>query len=213
MSNRWWIYQQERFPLLTNGILILVFCLSVMLFSALQQEQFALPSLLRIGGACVSVMILFFQLRVADEFRDDEVDRNYRPERPGPRGLVSLHELAVMAYAGAAVQFAIALSIDVGLVPILAAMWLYLALMTRAFRVPERSPAAKLAYSFGHVLIMPMIAFYASAFDWLCACRAAPQGLLWVLALSFCCGPAIELGRKMRVAENAQSGVETCSAR
>lgn len=212
MNYRWWIYQKERFPLLPNGILILVFCLSLMLFSSLQHDTFALPPLSRIAGAFVSVLILFLQLRIADEFKDFDVDSRYRPERPVPSGLVGLRELAAIAYAGAAVQFVIAVSIDVGLVPVLVGVWLYLGLMTREFFVPERLRAAPLAYLFSHMLIMPLIAFYASAFDWLCDCRAMPQGLGWMLVLSFCCGLVIELGRKIRAREHERMGVETYSA-
>ena len=43
MTNRWWIYQKERFPVFAHGPLVVVFCLAVMLFSALQQEQSVLP--------------------------------------------------------------------------------------------------------------------------------------------------------------------------
>ena len=212
MSNRWWIYQKERFPLFAHGALILVFCLSVMLFSSLQQEQFEMPSLLRLGGAMISTVILFFQLRVADEFKDFEIDCQFRPQRPVPRGLVSLRELGTIAYLGAACQFAVALYVDVGLIPILVAVWLYLALMTREFFVPEWLRRTPMVYLFSHMLIMPMVAFYVSAFDWLCDCRAMPQGLFWLLALSFCCGLVLELGRKIRIPEHERTGVETYSA-
>ena len=137
MTNRWWIYQRERFPIFAHGPLIIIFCMAVMFFSALQQDQFVLPDLVRICAAVVTTLILFFQLRVADEFKDFEIDSKYRPERPVPRGLVTLHELARLAYAGAAIQFLIAVFIDVGLLPILAAVWAYMALMTKEFFAPE----------------------------------------------------------------------------
>ncbi len=77
MTNRWWIYQKERFPIIAHGPLIVIFCLAVMLFSALQQEQFVLPDIIRISGAVISTLILFFQLRVADEVKDFEIDLMY----------------------------------------------------------------------------------------------------------------------------------------
>ena len=212
MNNRWWTYQRERFPLLAHAPLILAFCLSVMLFSALQQGEFKMPALLRISGAFVSTLILFFQLRVADEFKDRDIDRKYRPHRPVPRGLVGLRELATIAYCGAAVQFAIALYIDVGLVPLLVAVWIYLGLMTREFFAADWLRRTPIAYLLSHMLIMPMIAFYVSAFDWLCDCRGVPGGLGWLLALSFFCGLILELGRKIRLPEHEQRGVETYSA-
>ncbi len=212
MTNRWWIYQKERFPVFAHGPLIVIFCLAVMLFSALQQQQFILPDIVRIAGAVISTLILFFQLRVADEFKDFEIDSKYRPERPVPRGLVQLQELAKLAYLGAAIQFLIALLVDIGLLPILAAVWAYLALMTKEFFAPEWLRKHPAIYLVSHMLIMPLIAFYISAFDWLCVCRAMPQGMLWILSVAFFCGLVLELGRKIRIPRLEREGVETYSA-
>ncbi len=210
MTNRWWTYQKERFPIFAHGPLVLVFCLAVMFFSALQQG-IELPDIARIAGAVISTLILFFQLRVADEFKDFDLDSRYRPHRAVPRGLVSLNELGKLAFAGAAIQFLIAATIDFGLIPILIGVWAYIGLMTREFFVPEwllRNPAI---YLVSHMLVMPMIAFYVSTFDWLVDCRDLPQGLGWLLLLSFCCGLVLELGRKIKVPASERTGVETYS--
>lgn len=212
MTNRWWIYQQERFPVFAHGPLVIVFCLSVLLFSALQQQAGNMPALYQIAGAVISTLILFFQLRVADEFKDFEIDSRYRPQRAVPRGLVTLRELATLAYLGAAIQFAIAIYIDVGLVPILAVVWAYMALMTKEFFAPawlQRHPAA---YLFSHMLVMPLIAFYVSAFDWLCVCKDMPAGIGWLLTLSFTCGLVLEIGRKIKSPAKERAGVETYSS-
>lgn len=211
MTNRWWIYQKERFPIFAHGPLVIIFCLAVMLFSSLQQGG-ELPEFTRIAGAAISTLILFFQLRVADEFKDFEIDSRFRPHRAVPRGLVSLKELAKLAFAGAAIQFLIAVSIDIGLVPILLAVWAWMGLMTNEFFVKDwlmRNPAA---YLVSHMLVMPLIAFYVSSFDWLCDCRDLPSGLGWLLMLSFCSGLVLELGRKIKVPASERTGVETYSS-
>ncbi len=210
MTNRWWTYQKERFPIFAHGPLVIVFCLAVMLFSALQQGH-ELPDIARIAGAVISTLILFFQLRVADEFKDFDLDSRYRPHRAVPRGLVSLNELAKLAFAGAAIQFLIAATIDFGLIPILIGVWAYIGLMTREFFVPEWLLRNPTAYLLSHMLVMPLIAFYVSTFDWLCDCRDMPQGLGWLLLLSFCCGLVLELGRKIKVPASERTGVETYS--
>lgn len=211
MNNRWWIYQQERFPVLAHGPLVVIFCLSVLLFSALQQADPGMPPLLQVAGAAISTLILFFQLRVADEFKDFETDSRYRPHRAVPRGLVTLRELATLAYIGAAIQFAIAIYIDIGLVPILACVWIYMGLMTKEFFVPIWLREHPVVYLLSHMLIMPLIAFYISAFDWLCVCNAMPAGLGWLLALSFFCGLVLEIGRKIKAPAKERTGVETYS--
>jgi len=210
MTNRWWVYQEERFPILAHGPMVIVFCLSIMLFSSLQADE--LPGIARIAGAVVSTIILFFQLRVADEFKDFADDSKYRPHRAVPRGLISLRELARVAWVGAAVQFVIAISIDVGLLPILMIVWLYMGLMTKEFFVPgwlKKTPSVYLA---SHMLIMPLIAYYVSAFDWLCVCREMPAGLSWLLLFSFGCGLVLEVGRKIKAPDVERNGVETYSS-
>lgn len=212
MKNRWWVYQQERFPIILNAPLVVVFCLSVMLFSTMQQVEAHAPSIMLVGGAAISTLILFFQLRVADEFKDFATDSEYRPHRAVPRGLVTLRELAVLAYIGAAIQFGIALYFDVGLISILAGVWLYIALMTKEFFVPVWLREHPVAYLVSHMLIMPIIAFYISAFDWLCISHSIPAGLGWLLLLSFCCGLVLEIGRKTKAPAKEREGVETYSA-
>ena len=210
MTNRWWIYQTERFPLLAHGPLVIVSCLAVMLFSALQQDG-AFPDIARIAGAVISTLILFFQLRVADEFKDFSIDSKFRPHRAVPRGLVSLHELAQLAYAGAAIQFLIAIFVDIGLIPILIGVWAYIGLMTKEFFVKDWLIKNPSVYLVSHMLVMPLIAFYVSTFDWLCDCREIPPGLGWLLLLSFCSGLVLELGRKIKVPASEREGVETYS--
>jgi len=212
MTNRWWIYQKERFPIFAHGPLVIVFCLAVLLFSGSQGDNSTVPSFAQIAGAVISTLIMFFQLRVADEFKDFDIDARYRPHRPVPRGLVALPELARLAYIGAAIQFAIAISIDVGLIPVLIVLWLYAGLMTKEFFVPEWLQRHPSIYLVSHMLIMPLIAFYISAFEWLCDCSSMPAGLGWVLALAFSCGLVLELGRKINVPEDERQGVESYSA-
>lgn len=212
MSNRWWIYQRERFPLLAHGSLVAVFCVSVLLYSTVQAESAVLPSIWQFLGAIASALILFFQLRVADEFKDFEIDRRYRPHRAVPRGLVSLHELGAIAFVGAVAQFLIAILIDFGLVPLLVVVWGYLWLMTREFYVPAWLKARPVAYLISHMLIMPLLAYYVSAFAWIYGAGRPPAGIAWLLVLSFAVGLVMEIGRKIKAPANEREGVETYSA-
>jgi len=210
MTNRWWIYQKERFPVFAHGPMVVVFCLSVMLFSSLQADE--LPDLAKIAGAVVTTVIFFFQLRVADEFKDFADDAKYRPHRAVPRGLVSLRELAWLSGIGAAIQFVVAVRIDFGLVPLLMLVWLYMALMTKEFFVPTWLKQAPSVYLLSHMLVMPLIAFYISTFDWLSDCRQMPQGLEWLLLFSFACGVVLEIGRKIKAPDAERNGGETYSS-
>jgi len=210
MNNRWWLYQKERFPVLAHGPMVIIFCLAVLTFSALQRD--ASPEIWAVAAASISALLFFFQLRVADEYKDFETDSAYRPTRPVPRGLIRLDELAWLAAAAAAIQFVIAIQIDVGLVPLLGTVWVYIGLMTREFFVPVWLKKTPSAYLLSHMVVMPLIAFYISAFDWLPVCHTIPAGVGWLLLLAFCCGIVLEVGRKIRAPEAEQDGVETYSA-
>lgn len=190
--------------------MVVVFCGSVMLFSSIQNGE--LPSAYRVLAASLSTLIMFFLLRVADEFKDHDIDSKYRPHRAVPRGLVSLQELSWVAGAGAVLQFLIALTVDVGLLPVLFLTWLYIALMTREFFVRDWLVRTPSAYLLSHMLVMPLIAFYVGAFDWLAGGREMPLGLHWLLLLSFGCGLILEIGRKVKPPEAEREGVETYSA-
>lgn len=210
MTNRWWIYQRERFPLAGHGPLILSFSASAVALSALLRGTW--PSWPAVGVAFASALLAFFQLRVADEFKDADDDRQFRPYRPVPRGLVTLKELARLGVASMAVQLALAWWLDPRLVVVLAAVWAYMALLSREFFVAEWLKARPFTYLWTHMLVVPLIDLYATACDWVPAGATPPPGLGWFLGASFFNGVVVEVGRKLRAPADEEHGVETYSA-
>ena len=210
--NRWWTYQRERFPLLANGPLIAAFALSAVTFSALLRGGD--PSWQSAVVAFVVSLLLFFQLRVADEFKDADEDKRHRPHRPVPRGLVTLRELGVLFVIGLTVQAAAAAWLDWRLLIVLAIVWAYLAAMSAEFAVRDWLKARPIWYMATHMLILPVADGFATACDWLPrgGFGAAPAGLLPFLAASLANGFTIEIGRKLRAPQDEQAGVQTYSA-
>lgn len=211
MSNRWWIYQRERFPIFAHGLLIAAFSVSAMGFSSLLRVQTHLPPFGTLAAGFVSSFLFFLQLRITDEFKDADDDARYRPYRPVPRGLVSLRDLAFVGIAAAAIQLALALLVYPRLVIILVGVWAYLGLMTKEFFVRDWLKRHPLIYMASHMVIMPLIDFYVTAFDWLVAGVGPPSGLQWFLVVSFFNGTVVEIGRKIRAPGDEERGVETYS--
>ncbi len=209
LSNRWWIYQQERFPLLAHGPLVAAFSFSAVCFSSLLRDEVSLPGSLPTVVAFVTALLLFLQLRIADEFKDYEEDCRYRSYRPVPRGLVSLRELGWVAAASMLVQLLLAIWLAPSLVFLLLLVWFYLALMSKEFFVHDWLRTRPVTYMWSHMIIMPLIDFYATACDWLVAGDGLPSGLYWFLLVSFFNGVVIEVGRKIRAPEDEEEGVET----
>jgi 4-hydroxybenzoate polyprenyltransferase len=212
VSNRWWTYQRERFPVFAHGPLIAAFSLSAVCCSSLLRGDGRLPGALPSVVAFVTALLFFLQLRIADEFKDFEEDSRYRPYRPVPRGLVNLRELGFVGVSAAVVQLALAWILEPGLVLVLAGVWLYLALMSKEFFLGSRLKARPIPYMLSHMVIIPLVDFYTTACDWGPAAGAPPRGLNWFLAVSYCNGIVLEVGRKIRGPAAEETGVETYTA-
>ena len=210
------VYQRERFPLLAHAPLIAAFTSAAVCLSALLRA--AGGPLPRPGwpvflAAFGSGLAFFFQLRVSDEFKDAEEDARWRPYRAVPRGLVTLRELALLAAVAAAGQLALALWIDARLLVLLLLVWTYMALMGVEFFAGPWLQRHPITLLWTHMLVVPMIDLYATAYDWLPAHAHVAHGLGWFLGASFCNGIVVELGRKLRAPADEEPGVETYSAR
>ncbi len=206
---RWWTYQKERFPIFQHGPLVAAFSSCAVAYSSMltgtppQWQAFVV--------AFVTCLIFFLQLRIADEFKDAEEDAEFRPYRAVPRGLVKLRELGFVFAAGAVIQLSLALLYSPMLVIVLAIAWTYLALMSVEFFARDWLKARPITYLWTHMLIMPIVDFYATACHWIPSGEKPWAGLGFFLAASFCNGLVIELGRKLRQPEDEQEGVPTYS--
>ncbi len=208
--NRWWIYQKERFPLAAHGPLIAAFSACAVAYSSLLRGA-EIPPLPQFGTAFGVCLLMFLQLRIADEFKDAEEDARWRPYRAVPRGLVSLKELRVLFLLAAAIQTGLVLLLDPRLMIVLAIAWTYLALMSVEFFCRDWLKRRPVIYLVSHMGIMPLVDWFGTACDWVPANTSSPSGIGWFLAASFFNGLVIELGRKLRQPEDEEEGVETYS--
>jgi 4-hydroxybenzoate polyprenyltransferase len=213
LAARLWEYQAERFPVFKHGILIVAFGSSAVCLSALLRGGW--PNGFAIVVAVLVLFGLFFQLRVADEHKDNEDDTKYRPERPVPRGLITLAELRAVAIVVGAMQLALTAWLDWRLIGLLLLVWGWLALMTKEFFVPKWLKPRPIAYMVSHMAIMPLIDLYATACDWLPAGDGGHEGfgltLGAFLLLSLVNGSSIEIARKCWAPAMEREGVETYS--
>jgi 4-hydroxybenzoate polyprenyltransferase len=213
IANRWWIYQRERFPVFAHGVLIAAFSISAVCVSALLRGERRWPSAASTLTAFAVSFLFFALIRIADEFKDAEDDARCRPYRPVPRGLVTLRELAYLGAAISLLQLALSFMREPILVLILVAAWAYFGLMVREFFAMVWLKARPLLYMVSHMVVLPLIAFYATACDWVTASPASvPGGLGWFLLTSFGNGFVIEIGRKIRAPQDEEPGVVTYTA-
>jgi 4-hydroxybenzoate polyprenyltransferase len=208
LAQRLWVYQRERFPLLTHGILVAALTLGAGGFASAQN---AWPSVWVMFGAFCVALGCFALLRIADEFKDAVDDATYRPYRPVPRGLVTLRQLSMVGIIIALLQLAITFLLDWQLLLYLLAFWLLLFLMSQEFFVAEWLRARPTLYMLSHMFILPLIFLYLLAASWQ-HLSAPPMGLGGFLLASYANGIVFEVGRKLRAPQDEEVGVETYSA-
>lgn len=211
---RLWQFQQERFPLLQHGPVLVIFSASAVCYSWL---------LLRSGQAVVSAqsfliaalfsITFFLQLRIIDEVQDAEQDALLRPYRPIPRGLVSRRELIFLGTLVATSQLLIAYLLTPQLLSLLFGVWFFMWVSAREFFAAAWLKKHHVLYASLHMLIVVLIDLFATACQWSSAQSMPPMGLYWFLAASFFNGFVIEIGRKIKRSDEEEIGVDSYSAR
>lgn len=207
---RFWIYQKERFPIFSYGLMVLTFAFSAMSYSKILRGNFEISVLTLIMGALTSFGY-FFLLRIFDEFKDAEDDAKFRPYRAVPRGLVSFKELKWLAIGIIGLQCVLNAIFIPKMLGIWALVIVYMFVMAKEFFVRDWLRKHPVAYLISHMMIMPVIDFYTTGLDWNIANINLPKGLVIFLVVTFLNGVVIEIGRKIRAKEAEEIGVETYS--
>jgi hypothetical protein len=221
-SNRWWIYQKERFPVVKNSLLVALLSSSAVGYSLLLrsvQQGASVPELRPLPQlfglmllAFLALFSSFLQFQIAGEFKSLKQDVLYRPYRPISRGLVSLSDLRIIASACGLIQFSLALALGWPMLLVLLGVWVYFSLLNRDFFVPQWLQSQALLRLLGRVAMLPLLALYATAHDWLTAGEHLAPELGWFLLIGFFGGLAMELSHKIRAPQDEVPGVETYSA-
>jgi 4-hydroxybenzoate polyprenyltransferase len=203
-------YARERFPIgpsLTSAALIgLTSDLVAQAASASGALRLDARSLVVVGTVFSSLLLL----RVADEHKDLAADRVAHPDRPVPRGLVSLRELALVA-ALATILTTVANAL---VAPVALAAWAlvlaYAGLMWRELFLGDWLRRRLLIYLATHQVIVPLLVLYA--FSARAESGVLPWGALaWTCVLATGASAAFEVGRKLRAPEEERDGEETYS--
>lgn len=211
LLRRFWVYQAERFSLPVYSVLIAVLAAGGIGWSRAARQAQDAYSWAALGAAFVVTLGFFFQLRVADEYKDYAVDLAHRPYRPVPRGVIRLSELAWLALSVGVVQAVVSAWLAPRLLFFLLGVWGYMALMRWEFGIGSWLHRHPLVYMLSHMVVLPLIFAYIAACDWLRVDVGPPSGLGWLLATGYANGVVFEVGRKLRAPEDEEVGVETYS--
>lgn len=204
-----WTYQKERFPLAQTGPLLAVFSAASICVSA-ELSSRPLPGIDAFIAGFIIAIMLFFQMRVCDEYKDLEDDMRYRPDRPIPRGIVSLKTIVALGIVSLPVTGLTAWLWHPPVLWLLALVWVWLAAMTAEFGIPTWLKARPVLYLISHMAIMPLIDLLLTGLEWGPGGGVVP-GLFLFLLLSCVNGCVLEIGRKLWAPANEIFGVDTYS--
>lgn len=204
---RFYIYQNERFPILGHGLLIAAFTFSAVSYSRMCRGVEGFIDWSTYGWGVFITVTLFFLLRIADEFKDKEDDALYRKYLPVPRGLISLKELLIIAFVLLVAQVVVLSTVFPSLFILQLAALFYLLLMRIEFGVPRWLKARPILYMVSHMFILPLIDIFASGLDWVLNDVDAPKGLFFFFGVSYMNGVVMEIGRKLKTKEGEEEGV------
>ncbi|MBC7384245.1 MAG: UbiA family prenyltransferase [Bacteroidia bacterium] len=199
-------YLSERFPF-THILLIAAFSFSVISYSRICRgaNGFVEPKTYLI--AVLNAILFFYLVRVFDEFKDKEDDAKYRKELPVPRGLITLRELNLTGFVAAGLQLSFLLFFESSLLFFYVPVMAYLLLMSKEFFIADWLRKHQFWYVISHMLIIPLVDFITSSFDWYLEEVPAPQGLIFFFIVSFFNGVLLEVGRKIKAPEDEKDGV------
>ncbi len=211
---RLWAYLSERFPPAGYGVLIVSYYSSNQFLAEVltrpgQQLVYNLGSLL---GA-ITLLCIFFHLRVFDEHKDYAEDCIYYPDRVLQSGRITLPQLKLLGTGAIGLELLLsAVWMPAGqpaaLVAVLATLAFSL-LMLKEFFVREWLKEHFLIYTISHMMIMPLMAMVVFSFATGMYMWQAP-GWFWLYAfVGFFVTLNWEISRKIRAPEQEIEGVVT----
>jgi 4-hydroxybenzoate polyprenyltransferase len=207
---RWKAYFDERFPLLPFGILIVSFYSSNQFLAHTLTHrgapmQYDFSSLL----GSLTLLCLFFHLRVFDDHKDYTEDCRHYPDRVLQQGIVTLNELKVLGGIAIAMEFVLsALCSTASLVSVLCAFCFSL-LMFKEFFARDWLKRHFLIYASTHMLIMPLLAIVIFSFATRQYCWEASSWIWLYSFVGFFVVFNLEVSRKIRAPVEEIEGVDS----
>ena len=226
------IYLNERFPLGKNSFFVLIFTLSGYIYTSLlynSKIMYLFTNGVKIGifqykiiALFIIIFMFFFQLRITDEFKDYEEDLKYRAYRPVQRGIICLKTLEKIGIATVIIQIMLAHVINPEIIYFIIFVWIYMFLVAKEFFIKKWLTKRILIYALSHVVIMVFITLVIveatqyivpkNIFDVFILQRYRHNidfALIPLFTLNYLNGIVLEIGRKMRRADEEEHGVQT----
>ncbi len=204
-------YLKERFP--PQQFLLLAGLLAAVLGAFLQTRAYGrVASWPAVLLAALALLLFLFRLRLFDELKDYAHDRQFYPERPLQRGLVTTGDIKRLIFISLALETGLAAYGGAAPLAWFAASLVYSLLMFKEFFAPAWLRRRFTLYIFLHELLAIPLFFYAASLQ-VPGGRLYADPLAWtvVLFLGFQLF-FLEIARKMRPPDLENEARDTYTA-
>jgi hypothetical protein len=194
---RFFGYLQERFPLAAYGVLTALY-VGGGFAVATRTGALAVQPWWHVALLALGVLLVFFHLRVFDEFKDDDKDRIAHPERLVQRGVVSKRDLFIWGACAIVVEAGIAALLGPTSLLVWAAVFVFSLGMRVEFFMGAFLELRPLTYAVTHQPIMFLLSGWIYAAAGLPFARFADEDIIWHQLAGFGGLFAFEIARKLR---------------
>lgn len=156
--NRWYLFIQERFPILKH-LLLIVFLFAANAF-VIQSTTFEKLSLKSLSICFIVILFTFFRLRIFDEIKDYENDKVVYPDRPLARNLIKVSEAKKVAFILLIIE--LILSWIIGMSSLIGMLFvsIYSILMYKEFFIASWLRPKLATYAISHTFVSSLISLF-----------------------------------------------------
>jgi len=209
---RWWQFLKERHEPFSITLMVAIFFAAVA-FVAYQPGVHAPPCWKRLAAGFAIVWLIFLHMRMFDEVKDYDVDREHNPERPLARGLISVGEFSAMTMLVLAIEIALAGIMQWPMLPAYMMVLCFTLLMRMEFFVGDWMRPKLELYAITHTFSAAMISMLIHSIVCFSDFAGADRGMLLYALGNWFVFNVFEFGRKTFAVEEEREGVESYSNR
>jgi 4-hydroxybenzoate polyprenyltransferase len=210
--SRWWQFLKERHEPFSITLMVAIFFTAVA-FVAYQPGVHAPPCWKRLAAGFAIVRLIFLHMRMFDEVKDYDVDREHNPERPLARGLISVGEFSAMTMLVLAIEIGLAGIMKWPMLPAYMMVLCFTLLMRMEFFVGDWMRPKLELYAITHTFSAAMISMLIHSIVCFSDFAGADRGMLLYALGNWFVFNVFEFGRKTFAVEEEREGVESYSNR
>ncbi len=125
-------FVNERFPVVSHLVMVVTFFLGTILMAGDYESLFN-KELYKVIMSAVVIVFIFIHLRILDEIKDYKSDIEAHPDRPLPRGLISVKEAGILVFSIIVIELGLAFLVSINFFIALVMTIFYSLLMFKEF--------------------------------------------------------------------------------